>query len=188
MIFAYRLSLEIARLPAAVKHAALIIGGSLALTLSAKLQVPFWPVPMTMQTMAVLLIGYGFGSRLGALTVLAYLAEGVAGLPVFAGGFAGPAYVAGPTGGFLAGFLIAALFAGRIGSRGQRGLLRTTLAMIAGHALIFVPGVTWLALQIGWSRALVSGLMPFLLGTVFKSGLASALVLVFRKPAMDRDL
>src|SRR6185312_16337664 len=79
----------------------LVVGGSLALTLSAKVQVPFWPVPITLQSMVALLIGMGFGTRLGALTILAYLAEGVAGLPVFAGLAAGPAYFAGPTGGYL---------------------------------------------------------------------------------------
>ena len=100
------------------KNALLVIGGSLALAISAKIQVPFWPVPITMQSMVALLIGVAFGSRLGALTILAYLAEGLAGLPVFAGAAAGPAYLAGPTGGYLLGFLLGGAFAGWAAERG----------------------------------------------------------------------
>jgi biotin transport system substrate-specific component len=172
--------LDIARLSAQGRTLAMIVGGSLALALSAKVQVPFWPVPVTMQSMVVLLIGYGFGSRIGAATVLAYLAEGIAGLPVFAGALAGPAYLMGPTGGFLLGFLPAAWFAGWA-AREVRGLFPTMLAMIGAHILLFVPGVVWLAVSLGWTKAVAVGVTPFLLATLLKSGLAAALVSAFRK-------
>ena len=160
-----------------LSSALLVIGGSLALALSAKIQVPFWPVPITMQSMVVLLIGVTYGSRLGALTILAYLAEGVAGLPVFAGIAAGPAYIAGPTGGYLFGFLLGGVFAGLAAERGWgRTLPRTMLVMVLGHLLLFVPGVLWLAMLFGGSKAIVFGIAPFLLATLLKSGLGAAIV------------
>jgi hypothetical protein len=100
------------------RFAALAIGGALALAMSAKAQVPFYPVPMTLQTLVVLAIGAAFGARLAAATVLLYLAEGVLGLQVFAGASAGPAYMAGPTGGYLVGFLVAAALVGWLAERG----------------------------------------------------------------------
>ena len=163
------------------------IGGSLALTLSAKVQVPFWPVPITMQSMVALLIGISFGSRLAALTILAYLVEGVAGLPVFAGLTAGPAYLAGPTGGYLLGFLLGGAFAGWAAERGWgRDLPRTLLVMLLGHVLIFAPGVFWLAVLLGWSKAIAFGIVPFLLATLLKSGLGAALVAAFWRLADGR--
>ena len=155
----------------------LAIGGSLVLALSAKIQVPFWPVPITMQSMVVLLIGIAYGSRLGALTVFAYLAEGAAGLPVFAGAMAGPAYLMGPTGGYLVGFLLAAYFSGWAAERGwSRDLPRGFLVMLVGHVLIFVPGLAWLAAPFGLSKALAVGMIPFLVATLVKSGLGAALL------------
>ena len=154
-----------------------IVGGSLALMLSAKIEVPFWPVPVTMQSMVALLIGIGFGSRLGALTILAYLAEGVAGLPVFAGMTAGPAYLFGPTSGYLFGFLLGGVFAGWAVERGRaRNLPRAMLIMLLGHVLIFAPGVLWLAALFGWNKAVAFGIAPFLLATMLKSGLGAAIV------------
>ena len=183
MTSARRLLPEIAHPPAAwaLRQTAVIVGGSLALALSAKIQVPFWPVPATMQTLVALMIGYGFGSRLGVATVLAYLAEGLAGLPVFAGALAGPAYLLGPTGGYLLGFVPAALFAGwAAGWRRPQTLAWTSLAMLMGHAMIFVPGVAWLAVFFGWTKAFALGLAPFLPAALVKSGLAAALISVFR--------
>jgi len=160
-----------------VQSAFLVIGGSLALALSAKIQVPFWPVPITMQSMVALLIGMAFGSRLGALTILAYLAEGVAGLPVFAGMAAGPAYLAGPTGGYLLGFLLGGAFAGWAAERGWgRDLSRTLPVMLLGHVLIFAPGLVWLAALLGWDKALAFGIAPFMLATLLKSALGAAIV------------
>lgn len=170
-----------------LKGALLVIGGSLALALSAKVQVLFWPVPVTMQSMVALLIGMTYGTRMGALTILAYLAEGVAGLPVFAGMVAGPAYLLGPTGGYLFGFLLGGVFAGWAGEHGWgRGLPRTMLVMILGHVLIFAPGVLWLATLLGWSKALALGITPFLLATLLKSGFGAALVCARWKLADDR--
>jgi biotin transport system substrate-specific component len=161
----------------AIPRLLLVIAGSFALALSAKIQVPFWPVPITMQSMVVLLIGIAYGSRLGALTILAYLAEGAAGLPVFAGAMAGPAYLLGPTGGYLAGFLFGAIFAGRAAERGwSRGLPRSMLVMLLGHVVIFAPGLLWLAALFGWNKALAFGAVPFLVATALKSGLGAALV------------
>jgi biotin transport system substrate-specific component len=160
-----------------MKQAALVIGGSLALALSAKIQVPFWPVPMTMQSLVVLLIGITFGSRLGALTLLAYLAEGFVGLPVFAGAAAGPAYMAGPTGGYLLGFLLSAGFVGWLAERGwSRDLGRTAVALTLGHILLFVPGVLWLAVLFGWSKAVAVGVAPFIAATILKTALGVAIV------------
>lgn len=160
-----------------LKNALLVIGGSLALAISAKIQVPFWPVPITMQSMVVLLVGVAFGSRLGALTILAYLAEGVAGLPVFAGMAAGPAYLAGPTGGYLLGFLLGGAFAGWAAERGWgRDLFRTLSVMLLGHVLIFAPGTLWLAVLMGWNKALAFGIAPFALATLLKSALGAAIV------------
>ena len=154
----------------------LALAGSVLLTLSAKLKVPFHPVPMTMQTMVVLVLGVAYGSRLGAATVALYLLQGAIGLPVFADTperGVGIAYMAGPTGGYLAGFLAAAWLAGAIG---QGGLLRLAAAMLAGHAVIFAFGLAWLATAIGVEKAWLVGVAPFLLATLLKSALGVALV------------
>ncbi len=162
------------------RSAALVLGGSALLAVSAKVQVPFWPVPMTMQSLAVVLVGIGLGSRLGVAAVLAYLAEGFLGLPVFAGPLAGPAYMAGPTGGYLVGFVLGAGCVGWLAERGwDRSLPRAVAAMAIGHALLFVPGVAWLAVLFGWQKAVAAGLMPFLFATVAKTALGAAMVAAF---------
>ncbi len=168
------------------RAALLALGGSVALAVSAKIQVPFWPVPMTMQSLTVLMIGVAYGSRLGAAAVLAYLAEGLAGLPVFAGAVAGPAYMAGPTGGYLAGFVLAAAATGWLAERGwDRSAVRATAVLSLGHALVFLPGVLWLAIQLGWPRAIAAGLTPFIAATVVKTALGVALVAALHA-AIDR--
>jgi biotin transport system substrate-specific component len=163
-----------------LRIAVLTVLGSLALTVSAKLQVPFYPVPMTMQSLVVLLIGLAFGWRLGTATVLLYLGEGLAGMPVFAGtpekGI-GLAYMMGPTGGYLVGFVLAAALLGWLAERGwDRSLWRTTLALSLGHAILFAPGIAWLAVFVGWPKAVAFGLTPFLVGSVVKTALGVALV------------
>jgi biotin transport system substrate-specific component len=168
------------RTAAGVRIAALTLLGSLALAASAKLQVPFYPVPMTMQSLVVLLLGMAFGWRLGAATVLLYLLEGAFGLPVFAGtpekGI-GIAYMMGPTGGYLIGFVAAAALTGWLAERGwDRSLWRSAVALSLGHAVLFLTGPAWLAVYIGWPRAVAFGLMPFLAGTVVKTALGVALV------------
>jgi len=161
-----------------LRKALLVIGGSLLLTLSAKINVPFYPVPMTMQTCAVILIGAAFGWRLGVATVLFYLAQGAVGFPVFAGtpekGI-GLAYMAGPTGGYLLGFVAGAAVAGWLAERGwNRSMLLLTLAMFLAHATIFVFGTAWLGALIGYKNAWLAGVAPFYLATVFKTILAAA--------------
>lgn len=158
----------------------LAVTATLLLTLSAKVQVPFWPVPMTMQTFVVLLIGAAFGPRLGMATVALYLAQGAVGFPVFAGtpekGL-GLAYMAGPTGGYLVGFLLAA---GAVGYLAQRGWDRTVLgtlgAMLIGTAVIYLPGIAWLSSLIGFEKALQFGLVPFLPSAALKIALAVAVL------------
>lgn len=159
------------------RKALLAVAGSLALWASAKIQVPFWPVPMTMQSFVVLALAAAFGSRLGLATVLLYLAEGAAGLPVFAGtpekgiGFA---YMMGPTAGYLAGFAIAAYVVGALAERGfDRTIPRMLAAATIGHAVIFIAGWAWLAMLIGAEQAWISGVAPFYAATVLKTVLAA---------------
>ena len=158
----------------------LALAGTALLTLSAKIQVPFYPVPMTMQTFAVLVIGMAFGWKLGGLTVLAYLLEGAVGLPVFAGtpvkGI-GLAYIAGPTGGYLVGFLVSALTVGYLAEKGfDRSVVTTLIAMVIGTALIFLCGYVWLSGLIGLEKAFQFGVLPFVWGAVFKIALAAAIL------------
>lgn len=166
---------------AALRNLMLAVVGSLALWLSAKIQVPFYPVPMTMQTFVVLVIGMAFGWRLGGATILLYLAEGAVGLPVFAGtperGL-GLAYMMGPTGGYLVGFFFSAIVVGWLAERGwDRRVIPTLVAMVAGTAIIFAFGVLWLGAFIGWDQPVLDlGLIPFLPGAAFKIALAAAVL------------
>ncbi|WP_027134228.1 biotin transporter BioY [Geminicoccus roseus] len=160
----------------ALRNLALVLFGTLLLAASAKIQVPFWPVPMTMQTAIVVLIGMAYGWRLGAATVVAYLAEGAMGLPVFTGtperGL-GLAYMVGPTGGYLLGFVAAAAIAGWLVRSGQ-GLARISAAVVAGIATIFVLGVAWLSVLVGFENAVTHGVLPFLPSEIAKILLAIA--------------
>ena len=161
----------------ALRAVLLALLGSALLTVSAKIQVPFYPVPMTLQTLVVLLLGLALGWRLAFATVLLYLAQGAIGLPVFAGtpekGI-GLAYMLGPTGGYLLGFALAAAVTGWIAGR-RRDLLALVGAVLAGTATIWVCGVLWLASLVGFQQALALGLVPFLLGDLVKAALAVAL-------------
>ena len=147
--------------------ALMIVVGSILLAVSAKVQVPFFPVPMTMQVLVVLLIGVTLGPRLAGATVAAYLLQGAAGLPVFAGtpekGI-GLAYMAGPTGGYLAGFFVAAAAVGWMAERGwDRDPLRLLATGIVGLAAIYALGLLWLGVLIGWDQPVLAyGLWPFL--------------------------
>ncbi len=139
-----------------------VVLGSALLAVSAHVQVPFWPVRLSMQSFVVLGIGLACGGRLGAATLLAYLTEGALGLPVFQGG-AGLAYMAGPTGGYLLGFLLAAFAVGALAERGaMRGWTGRVVVLLLGVALIYVPGVAWLAVLFGPVKAVAFGLVPFL--------------------------
>ncbi|MFO1185406.1 MAG: biotin transporter BioY [Bauldia sp.] len=178
-------SLWPARTNAFLRDVVLVVLGSLLIAASAKIQVPFWPVPMTLQTLAVMVIPAAYGLRVGLATVVAYLAEGLAGLPVFAGAAAGPAYFLGPTGGFLAGFIVAAAIIGYATDRGwDRSTLRLGAAMAIGDALIFAAGFAWLAWfatvsagqGVGTARAFAGGVQPFILGDVVKVALGALAV------------
>jgi len=163
---------------ALLRNAILAIAGTALLTLSAKIQVPFYPVPMTMQTFVVLVIGMAYGWRLGGATSLLYLAEGAVGLPVFAGtpekGL-GLAYMLGGTGGYLAGFVIAAAVCGWLAERGwDRNVVTTAAAMLIGNLLIYMLGLLWLGTLLGWDKPILEwGLAPFVLGDLTKLVLAA---------------
>lgn len=163
----------------ALYDAALVAGFSVLVALSARVAIPlpFTPVPVTLQTLAVLAAGALLGSRRGAAAILLYLAEGAAGLPVFAMGRSGVAYLAGPTGGYLAGFVAAAFLAGFFSGRrwDRHGLLAFAGLAIADLA-IYVPGVLWLGAATGFGRALVRGALPFLVADVLKAAACAALL------------
>jgi biotin transport system substrate-specific component len=157
-------------------NVALVVSFSLLIALSAQiaLPLPFTPVPLTMQTFAVLLAGILLGSRLGAATLLTYLAQGLMGLPVFApGGPMGVARLLGPTGGYLVGFLVAAFVVGLLAERGwDRGWGKILLMMVVGNLVIYAFGVTWLSQFLPAQAAIASGLVPFLIGDAIKIGMA----------------
>lgn len=159
-----------------ISRGALVLAGSFLIALAAQISVPMFPVPMTLQTLAVTLIGLAYGSRLGAVTVLAYLAEGAAGLPVFAGGSAGIAPLMGPTAGFLWGFVPLAFLTGWLVERGLgRGVVRLFVAALVPAMLLYVPGVLWLdaATPLSLTGAIEKGMIPFVLGDVVKCAIAA---------------
>ena len=145
-----------------------VLAGIALLTASAHIKIPFYPVPLTMQTLIVLGIGMTYGVRLGGATLLGYLAAGFIGLPVFAGG-AGMAYMMGPTGGYLAGFFASAVVLGALAERGwTRSWVTAAAAMLMGNVIIYLLGVGWLTSLIGWDKAVQFGLLPFLYGDALK--------------------
>ncbi|WNK00922.1 biotin transporter BioY [Thalassospiraceae bacterium LMO-JJ14] len=147
---------------------------TLLIALAAKISVPFYPVPMTMQTAAILGISLIVGMKRAAFVIGLYLFEGALGLPVFTGtperGI-GLAYMTGPTGGYLAGFMMAAIFAGYMADRGWGiSALKAVAVSVMGTAIILLPGLLWLGVLFGWSFSLLeTGLYPFVLGGLFKS-------------------
>jgi biotin transport system substrate-specific component len=182
-------SLLSTRADRALQELALVLAGTLVLYISAKVIVPFIPVPMSMQTFAVMAIAAAYGQRLGTLTVLAYLAEGAVGIPVFT--YTPPAvaslgYFLGPTGGFLLAFILLALIVGYAADRGwDRSPVRLFGTMLVADAVVFAVGFAWFAwlaqlssgaigagVAVAWSK----GVAPFILGDILKIALASALV------------
>lgn len=158
--------------------AAAVFLGSLFLALSSYIEVPMVPVPVTMQTFAVTLVGALYGWRLGGLTIVAWLIEGALGLPVLAGGAAGFAHFMGPTGGYLFAFPVAGMVTGFLAERGWNGhrVVLAFLAMLAGNALCLLLGAAWLSQMIGVGAAFTAGVLPFLIGAVLKSALAAAVL------------
>ena len=159
----------------------LILLGSLLLTISAKIKIPFYPVPMTMQTFVILLIGIAFGYKIGIATVSLYLLEGIVGLPVFSNSpekGIGLAYFVGPTMGYLIGFLVAVYFAGLF--KYDKGLINTFLKLIFSVSFIYILGLIWLGTLIGWDKPIFKlGAQPFLLAELFK-----ILLLMFLTPTL----
>lgn len=172
-----------------LRAVALAVLGTMLLTVAAKVKVPFFPVPMTLQTLAVLLIGAAYGSRLGAATVVLYILEGMAGLPVFTNTpplVAGPAYMLTPTGGFLIGFVFAAYIVGFFAERGyDRSIAKLAGVMLLAEVVLFACGFAWFAnfallasgaFGIGAEKAWAYGVQPFLAGEFVKVALAATIM------------
>jgi biotin transport system substrate-specific component len=169
-------------LPAGVAKCATVLAGAGILTLSSYIQVPFLPVPMTMQTLAVTMVGAVLGWRMGTLAVLTWLAAAAAGLPVLAGDhLTGPLAFVGPTAGYLAAFPLAAALTGWLAEHGWNGAhpLRAFAAMALGNGLCLVLGTAWLATLIDPQKAIALGFLPFIAGGVVKSALGAALLKAF---------
>ena len=162
------------------KSILIIFLGSILLAISAKVKIPFYPVPMTMQTFVVMLLGLAFGYKIGLATVSLYLLEGIAGLPVFSNSpekGVGLIYFTGPTMGYLIGFLSATLIAGTISSNDDT--LKIISKLLLSVSTIYILGVLWLGTLIGWDKPILEfGVYPFLLAEIFKLAL---LVIISKK-------
>lgn len=159
-----------------VQRAGLVLAGTLVLALSSQVSVPMVPVPVTLQTLAVVLVGAFYGWKLGGITILAWLAEGALGLPVFASASGGPAAFLGPTAGYLLSFPLIGALAGWMVARGWDGgrPLWAFCAMLLAQTLCLVMGAAWLAVLVGPEKAWALGFAPFIPGDVIKSALAAA--------------
>ena len=158
-----------------IKNLFIALIGTIILAISSKIKIPFYPVPMTMQTLVVLMIGVGFGWKLGMATVALYLFEGIIGLPVFSGtpekGI-GLIYFTGPTMGYLIGFLVAVFFAGKFNY--DNNLIKNFLKLTFATSFIYILGMFWLGSLIGWDKPIFKlGAQPFLLAELFKIILAT---------------
>ena len=162
-----------------IKLILITIAGSILITISAKIKIPFYPVPMTMQTFVILLIGITLGYKIGLATVTLYLLEGIVGLPVFANSpekGIGLIYFIGPTMGYLIGFTISVYFAGLF--KYDKGIINTFLKLFFSVSFIYIFGLIWLGILIGWDKPIFKlGAQPFLLAELFK-----VLLLVFLTP------
>ena len=154
------------------------LAGSALIALCAQVSVHFYPVPVTMQTFAVILIGLTYGWRLGGITVALYLVEGAVGLPVFAGGKGGMIVLMGPTAGYLYGFFLAAVVCGWFAERGfDRSYFKLIVPLLAGNFLLYTLGLIWLGNFIGWDKPVLDlGLYPFILGDLLKIAMAAVLL------------
>ncbi len=160
-----------------------VVVGSLFLTLCSWIEVPMVPVPINMQTFGVALVGALYGWRLGAITIVAWLAQAVVGMPVLSGGAAGAHHFVGPTAGYLFAFPLIGAMIGWLAEQGWNGK-RPVLAfvgMLLGNAVCLALGMAWLATVIGLEQAIVHGVMPFLVGAVLKSALGAAVLVLFMR-------
>ena len=164
-----------------LKYFFIILLSSILLAISAKFKIPFYPVPMTMQTFVVLLIGVFFGWKLGGAIIGFYLLEGLIGLPVFSGtpekGL-GIAYFVGPTMGYLIGFIFAAMLSGSFNF--DKNIIFNFLKLVLSVSIIYFFGVIWLGMLLGWDKPIINlGVTPFLLAELFKIGLLSLIITLF---------
>jgi len=164
------------RLHSQGRRLAALVVGTFGLALSSYVSVPMIPVPVTMQTFAVTMIGALYGWRLGAIVVIAWLVEAACGLPVLAGGAGGLHLFAGPTAGYLFSFPVIAAIVGALAERGWNGgrVVLAFAAMLIGNFLCLALGAIWLSAQVGASAAFTVGVLPFIVGAVLKSALATA--------------
>ena len=160
-----------------LKYILVIFLGSVLLTISSKIKIPFYPVPMTMQTFVVLFLGMSFGYRIGLAAVSLYLVEGIIGLPVFSNSpekGVGFIYFTGPTMGYLVGFLFATFLAGYFNFKGN--ILNNFIKLLIAVSTIYILGIFWLGILIGWDRPIIQlGATPFLLAELFKIAILTLL-------------
>jgi len=166
-----------------IKYLFIALLGSIVLAVSSKIKIPFYPVPMTMQTLVVLMMGIGFGWRLGVATVTLYLFEGIIGLPVFSGtpekGI-GLIYFTGPTMGYLLGFLAAVYVSGKFIY--DNNIFKNFLKLLFATSLIYILGMAWLGTLIGWNKPIFQlGAQPFLLAELFKILIATFAISQIKK-------
>lgn len=169
-----------------LKSILVVLVGSILLTISAKIKIPFYPVPMTMQTFVVLFLGISFGYKIGIATVVLYLIEGIFGLPVFSNSpekGVGIVYFTGPTMGYLIGFLLATFLAGYLDLK--TNIVSIFLKLILSVSVIYILGLIWLGTLIGWDKPIFQlGAAPFLLAELFKILILTLLtkkIIIFRK-------
>ena len=166
-----------------IKYIFVALLGSIILAISSKIKIPFYPVPMTMQTLAILVIGIGLGWKLGVATVALYLFEGIIGLPVFSGSpekGIGIAYFTGPTMGYLLGFLATVYVSGKFVF--DNNIIKNFLKLFFATSLIYILGVLWLGILIGWDKPILQlGVQPFLLAELFKILIATLAINQIKK-------
>jgi biotin transport system substrate-specific component len=181
--------LDLSRHSVALQALAVLVG-TVLLALSSYIEVPMVPVPMTMQTFAVTLVGALYGWRLGIITISAWLLEGAAGLPVLAGGAGGLHHFSGPTGGYLVAFVVAGGLTGWLAEHGWNGGRPglALLSMLLGNAACLAIGAAWLAVLIGPQQAIAHGVMPFLLGGLLKSAFAAASLAALTRILSSREV
>ncbi len=158
---------------------ALVVAGAAVTAIAAQVAVPLWPVPITGQTLAVLLVGSTLGAARGAFAMVLYAVVGIVGLPVFSDGASGLGIIQGPTGGYIVGFVFAAALVGWIAERsGDRRFLGAALSFIAGTVATFAVGLPWLSIALGLDlqQTLAGGLYPFIIGGIVKALLAAAII------------
>jgi biotin transport system substrate-specific component len=156
---------------------ALVLGGAALTALLAQVAIPLWPVPITGQTLAVLLVGASLGATRGALSMIVYALAGLAGLPVYSDHTSGAAVLFGPTGGYIVGFVLAAGFTGWLAQRRlERRVVPGMLAFVAGSVVVFLVGLPWLKVVLGltWAQTIAAGFTPFIVGGLIKAAIAAA--------------